>query len=83
MFGDPFQKATCLWLNELPLLLPDYHTWEEYRVAMRLSAEAKPKQEVHLMGPGEDRWAKRSMTYQGIAWAMAKQWSNYVRRQEG
>jgi hypothetical protein len=26
------------------------------------------------LGPSEDRWAKRSMTYQGIADAMAATW---------
>jgi hypothetical protein len=26
------------------------------------------------LSPGDDRWAKRSITYQGIANAMAEQW---------
>ena len=30
------------------------------------------------LGPSEDRWAKRSETYPGIAKAMAKQWGDYV-----
>ena len=29
---------------------------------------------VHKMPPGPDRWKKRSLTYQGIADAMAAQW---------
>lgn len=30
--------------------------------------------EVHLMPPSKDRWKKRSITYQGLANAMAEQW---------
>jgi len=30
---------------------------------------------VHHMPPGPDRWKARSRTYQGIADAMAAQWS--------
>lgn len=74
MFGDPEQKATCLWLRELPALVPTYATWDACRTALRLEAEAKPKQAVHLAPPGEDRWKMRSLTYQGIANAMADQW---------
>lgn len=74
MFGDPEQKATCLWLRELPALVPTYATWDACRTALRLEADAKPKQSVHLAPPGEDRWKMRSLTYQGIANAMADQW---------
>lgn len=79
MFGDPFQKATCLWLKNLPPLVPVYATWEDCRLSLGLPDGSKPKQEVHRMGPGEDRWAKRSMTYPGIANAFAEQWSYYAR----
>jgi len=30
------------------------------------------------LGPSEDRWAKRSETYPGIAKAMAQQWSRFI-----
>jgi hypothetical protein len=30
------------------------------------------------MPPSEDRWKKRSLTYTGIALAMAKQWGDFV-----
>jgi hypothetical protein len=74
MFGDPEQKATCLWLRELQPLVPTYATWDDCRTALKLKADAKPKQAVHLAPPGEDRWKMRSLTYQGIANAMADQW---------
>jgi hypothetical protein len=74
MFGDPEQKATCLWLRELPALVPTYPEWEDCREALRLPEGSKPKQAVHLAPPGEDRWKFRSLTYQGIANAMADQW---------
>jgi site-specific DNA-cytosine methylase len=61
MFGDPYQKTTCLWLKNLPPLLStkimherDQKCWKE--------------------PPGVDRWKKRSRTYNGIATAMAEQW---------
>jgi hypothetical protein len=74
-FGDPYQKATCLWLHDLPPLERLYRNWDECREALGLPADALPKQEVHLAAPGPDRWKLRSTTYPGIARAMAQQWS--------
>jgi site-specific DNA-cytosine methylase len=62
MFGHGETKATCLWLKNLPLLVP------ENIVDGR---EGK----VWKMPPSPDRWKERSRTYQGIANAMANQWS--------
>src|SRR5690606_13522921 len=60
MFGHPESKATCLWLEGLPLLQP---------------TEIVPKEKVHQriwkLPPGPDRWKERSRTYEGIARAMA------------
>jgi site-specific DNA-cytosine methylase len=61
MFGHGETKATCLWLKNLPLLKP---------TNVVDGREAK----VHKMPPGKDRWKKRSLTYEGIAKAMAEQW---------
>jgi hypothetical protein len=74
MFGDPEQKATCLWLKELPPLIPTYPKWADCREALGLPDDAKPKQAVHEMGPSDIRWKLRSATYPGIANAMAQQW---------
>lgn len=61
-FGHGETKKTCLWLKNLPPLEPtDIVDGREAR--------------VHRMPPGEDRWKKRSITYKGIAEAMADQWS--------
>ncbi len=60
-FGHGETKATCLWLKNLPKLLPtDIVDGREAR--------------VHKMAPGPDRWKKRSRTFEGIAKAMAEQW---------
>ena len=60
-FGHGETKATCLWLKNLPKLVPTNIV--EGRQAR-----------VHRMPPGPDRWKERSRTYQGIADAMAEQW---------
>lgn len=60
-FGHGETKNTCLWLKNLPKLVPtNIVEGREQRVAM--------------MSPGKDRWKKRSKTYTGIAKAMAEQW---------
>ena len=62
MFGHGETKATCLWLKGLPLLEPtDIVEGREGR--------------VWKLPPTEDRWKLRSLTYPGIAEAMADQWS--------
>lgn len=60
-FGHGETKRTCLWLRGLPPLVPTNVVSE--RVAR-----------VHKLPPSEDRWRLRSITYQGIADAMAAQW---------
>jgi hypothetical protein len=65
MFGHGETKATCLWLKGLPPLLPT-----------DIVSGRHPR--VHLMPPGPDRWKERSRTYEGVAEAMARQWSDYT-----
>ena len=61
-FGHGETKATCLWLKGLPKLVPTNIVEErEHR--------------IHRMAPGPDRAKERSRTFQGIADAMASQWS--------
>lgn len=72
-FGNPYSKKTYLWLNCLPLLKPTNicDNWTPYidSGASRKSARGK----------GIARSAKqRSKTFQGIAKAMAEQWSEYI-----
>ncbi len=60
-FGHGEVKRTCLWLKNLPPLIPtDIVDGREAR--------------VHRLPPSEDRWKLRSITYSGIAEAMASQW---------
>lgn len=61
MFGHGETKATCLWLFNLPLLVPaDVVDGREQR--------------VFRMPPGDNRWKERSRTLPGIATAFAEQW---------
>lgn len=60
-FGHGETKATCLWLKNLPALVPS---------CIVSGREAR----VHMMPPGPDRWKERSRTYEGVAAAMAGQW---------
>jgi hypothetical protein len=61
-FGHGEVKATCLWLKNLPLLVPtEIVNGREGR--------------VHHEIPSPERWRNRSRTLAGIAWAMASQWS--------
>jgi len=60
-FGHGETKATCLWLKNLPKLVPT-------------NIVEGREQRVHKMPPSPDRWKERSRTYQGIADAMAEQW---------
>ena len=64
-FGHGETKATCLWLKNLPKLVP---------TNIVEGREAR----VHRMSPGPNRWKERSRTFEGIAAAMADQWSGYV-----
>ena len=61
-FGHGETKSTCLWLKGLPLLKPTC-----------IVGGRVPR--VHHEKPSPDRWKNRSRTYQGIAEAMATQWS--------
>ena len=63
MFGHGETKKTCLWLKNLPLLEP---------------TEVVEGREGRIwkLPPTEDRWKLRSMTFPGIAQAMAAQWGH-------
>jgi hypothetical protein len=64
-FGHGETKATCLWLKNLPPLTPtNVVSGRDHR--------------IHRMPPSRDRGLLRSITYQGIADAMAEQWGGYI-----
>jgi hypothetical protein len=60
-FGHPETKATCLWLKGLPPLKPTE------------IVEGRENR-IHRMPPSADRSKLRSITYSGVARAMAEQW---------
>jgi hypothetical protein len=63
MFGHGESKATCLWLKNLPALTPT-------------NIVSEREQRIWKLPPSTDRWKLRSVTYAGIADAMAEQWGN-------
>lgn len=71
MFGHMETKATCLWLKNLS---PLKETNNVYNEMMKLPKKERNK--IHYMSPSKDRGHLRSITYQGIADAMAEQWGN-------
>jgi hypothetical protein len=71
MFGHMEQKATCLWLKNLPKLVDTNNVKEEM-----LKLPAKERQRLHYLPPSKDRWKIRSTTFQGLADAMADQWGS-------
>ena len=65
-FGDPYQKKTCLWLKNLPIL--QYSQWRyEKPESTKIAGNWFNK-------GGKDRQKNRARTFQGIANAMAEQW---------
>lgn len=69
-FGHPENKATCLWLKNLPplsatriLAKPDKGYWDNQTPGG-----------WNKLGPSPTRWLERSRTYYGIGEAMAEQW---------
>ena len=74
-FGHDASKATCLWLKNLPKLVPtDYFPPRIINGKPRWGNQTDSGQ--NKLAPSNDRWKIRSTTYQGIAKAMAAQWSN-------
>lgn len=73
-FGHPESKKTCLWLKNLPLLvptnvlpLPECGYWNNQTPSRQ-----------NKLGPSPTRAIDRARTYQGIADAMAEQWTSAI-----
>jgi len=64
-YGHGETKKTCLWLKGLPPLEPT-------------NIVPGRADRIHKMGQTPDRSQKRSVTYAGIADAMAAQWSRVL-----
>lgn len=61
-FGHGETKKTCLWLKNLPNLIPS-------------NIVSGRDDRIHKMAPSKERWKERSRTYTGIAAGMADQWN--------
>ena len=61
--SDNVKKRTCLWLRNLPNLIPT-----------GTLDGSNARDECHKAPPGPDRWKFRSKFYKGIAVAMSTQW---------
>lgn len=72
-FGHEATKTTCLWLHNLPPLVP---TSIVGKGAKHVTKGGKSLPEWYNLPPSPDRWKIRSATFPGIAKAMATQWSN-------
>lgn len=74
MFGHMEQKATGLWLTNLPLLAATKNVKQEMMLLPK-----RERERLHYLPPSPDRWKLRSTTYQGIADAMANQWGGLLK----
>jgi hypothetical protein len=80
MFGDPYEKSTCLWLKNLPKLKPtttEKPEMERYECIDRKTGKkiSQPKWYTDVSWlPKAERQNARSKTFHGIAVAMAEQW---------
>lgn len=66
-FGHGETKATCLWLKNLPYL-------------KSTNVVSGREQRIWKMSPGRERSKERSKTFEGIARAMADQWTDFVNK---
>lgn len=74
MFGDPFEKITCLWLKGIELLKPTNVVKPPERKRFA-SGNTMPEWYASAWNlPKEERARLRSKTFPGIAEAMAEQW---------
>jgi hypothetical protein len=69
-FGEPYKKATCLWLKALPPVIPTNILQPGNRLPHA------------ILQPGNKmQAANRAKSFQGIANAMATQWTQYFQQQ--
>lgn len=72
-FGHPVKKKTRLWLKGLPLLKPTQ--------VMEVAQSTKVAGNWFNKG-GKDRQKNMAKTFEGIAKAMAEQWSEYILKED-
>jgi len=80
MFGDEATKTTCLWLKNLPKLEPTKIVGKGERTFFK-SGKSHPKWYADALANAKtpaERRTLRSKTFQGIARAMADQWTSLL-----
>lgn len=84
MFGDPFQKSTCLWLKDLPTLTPTkivekgiFFEWTDKKTG-KVKRQAQWYMDALKGKTPAERQKIRNKTFQGIADAIADQYSKYI-----
>ena len=75
-FGHKEYKRTCLWLKDLPKLIETDNVKAE-------TDQLHPKEKNRIWWLGSGKGKERSLFYQGIAKAMAKQWGDYITQNKG
>ena len=82
MFGDKATKSTCLWLKNLPLLTPtdivdkgEYKEWVCSKTGRKKRQATWYYEALLKAKTPEERRTLRSKTFEGIAKAMANQWT--------
>lgn len=76
-FGEDASKFTCLWLKNLPPLVPTLYIEPrivEYKGKLVKRWANQSPCGADSRGPSPTRAADRARTYSGIAKAMAEQW---------
>jgi len=73
-FGDPHYKTTCLWLKNLPKLIPTNMVEPKFTVYKSTGKKVSSHHYDTFLLPKEQRGKMRSITFNGIANGMAHQW---------
>ena len=82
-FGDSASKSTCLWLKNLPKLIPtnmvdkgEFKDWIDKKTGKTKRQALWYYEALQQAKTPQERRTLRSKTFKGIAEAMATQWTN-------
>ena len=85
MFGDKASKSTCLWLKNLPKLIPtdvvdkgEFFEWTDKKTGKTKRQPMWYYQALLNAKTPAERRTLRSKTFKGIANAIAKQWGDLL-----
>jgi len=82
-FGDAHYKSTCLWLKNLPILTPTKMVEPQFTVYKNSGKRVSLHHYETFFLPKDIRGHIRSKTFQGIANAMAEQWTSAAKNGAG